>query len=102
MNAALGVAMDSPDVIPGAIAHILKRGKSEHFIGSPEKFFVKLNALFRPLVDKGLAGQLKTIRQHACTATGHTDAASPQVAHPAIKKQGEFQSSISHDYPALY
>ena len=86
MNAALGVAMDSPDVIPGAIAHMLKRGKSEHFIGGPEKFFVKLNALFRPLVDKGLAGQLKTIRQHARAATGHAEAGAPQHAHTAIKK----------------
>ena len=73
MNEALGVAMDSPEVIPGAIARMLKRGQSEHFIGGPERFFVKLNGLFHRLVDKGLAGQLKTIQHHARLATGHGD-----------------------------
>jgi len=71
MNEALGVAMDSPEVIPGAIARMLKRGQSEHYIGGPERFFVKLNGLFHRLVDKGLAGQLKTIQHHARLATGH-------------------------------
>jgi short-subunit dehydrogenase len=73
MNEALGVAMDSPEVIPGAIARMLKRGQSEHFIGGPERFFVKLNGLFHRLVDRGLAGQLKTIQHHARLATGHGD-----------------------------
>ena len=59
MNKALGVSMDSPEVIPGAIERMLKRGQSEHFIGGPERFFVKMNALFHRLVDRGLAGQLK-------------------------------------------
>jgi short-subunit dehydrogenase len=73
MNKALGVAMDSPEVIPGAIARMLKRGQSEYFIGGPERFFVKLNGLFHRLVDKGLAGQLKTIQHHARLATGHSN-----------------------------
>jgi short-subunit dehydrogenase len=71
MNEALGVTMDSPDVIPGAIAQMIRRGQSEHFIGGPEKLFVKLNTLFHRLVDKGLAGQLKTIQHHARIATGN-------------------------------
>jgi short-subunit dehydrogenase len=81
MNAALGVAMDEPDVIPGAIAKMLQRGQSEHYIGRPERFFVKLNALFSRLVDKGLSWQLATIQQHARSATGHahTDAREPQT-----------------------
>jgi short-subunit dehydrogenase len=81
MNAALGVAMDTPDVIPGAIARMLQRGQSEHYIGRPERFFVKLNALFNKLVDKGLSGQLATIQQHARSATGHihADAHKPQT-----------------------
>jgi len=70
MNEALGVTMDSPDVIPGAISHMLERGKSEYYIGRPERFFVKLNALFHRLVDKGLSGQLATIQRHARHATG--------------------------------
>jgi short-subunit dehydrogenase len=74
MNSALGVAMDAPDVIPGAIAHMLKRGQSEHYIGRPERFFVKLNALFHKVVDKGLSGQLATIQLHARSATGHAHA----------------------------
>ena len=80
MNAALGVAMDAPDVIPGAIAYMLKHGKSEHYIGRPERFFVKLNALFHMVVDKGLSGQLATIQQHARRATGH----APVDAHEPL------------------
>ncbi len=76
MNAALGVAMDAPDVIPGAIAKMLKRDQSEHYIGRPERFFVKLNALFHKVVDRGLSGQLATIQQHARSATGHAPAAT--------------------------
>lgn len=71
MNEALGVTMDSPDVIPGAIAYMLEHGKHEHYLGRPERFFVKLNALFNRLVDRGLFSQLATIRQHARQATGH-------------------------------
>jgi short-subunit dehydrogenase len=72
MNAALGVAMDTPDVIPGAIAYMLKHGQSEHYIGRPERYFVKLNALFHKVVDKALSGQLAIIQQHARSATGHS------------------------------
>jgi len=87
MNEALGVAMDSPDVIPGAIARMIKRGQAEHFIGGPEKFFVKLNALFHRVVDKGLAGQLKTIQQHARMATGHSDPDNGQDTQQPVKTQ---------------
>jgi len=79
MNAALGVTMDAPDVVPGAIARMLRHGQSEHYIGRPERFFVKLNALFHRLVDKGVSGQLATIQQHARSATGHADTATPRT-----------------------
>lgn len=84
MNAALGVAMDSPDVIPGAIAKMLQRGQSEHYIGGPERFFVKLNALFHKVVDKGLSRQLATIQQHARSATGQARTA---VRKPQTSKE---------------
>ena len=87
MNEALGVAMDSPDVIPGAIERMIKRGQAEHFIGGPEKFFVKLNALFHRVVDKGLSGQLKTIQQHARMATGHSDPDNGQDTQQPVKTQ---------------
>lgn len=76
MNDALGVAMDAPDVIPGAIAKMLQRDQSEFYIGRPERFFVKLNALFHKVVDRGLSGQLATIQQHARSATGQAHAAT--------------------------
>jgi short-subunit dehydrogenase len=78
MNAELGVAMDAPDVIPGAIAQMLKTGRAELYLGRPEKYFVKLNALFQRLIDKGLAGQLETIRRHARSATAHSQAGKQQ------------------------
>ena len=82
MNTALGVAMDAPDVIPCAIARMLERGQSEHYIGRPERFFVKLNALFNKVVDKGLSSKLATIQQHARSATGHRQASTgkPQAS----------------------
>jgi short-subunit dehydrogenase len=82
MNAALGVAMDTPEVIPGAIAKMLQHGQSEYYIGRPERFFVKLNALFHTVVDKGLSGQLATIQHHARSATGHApaDVRKPQTS----------------------
>jgi short-subunit dehydrogenase len=80
MNSALGVAMDTPDVIPGAIAQMLQRGQSEHYIGRPERFFVKLNALFHKLVDRGLSGQLATIQQYARSATGQVRTPKPQIS----------------------
>jgi short-subunit dehydrogenase len=82
MNAALGVAMDAPEVIPGAIAKMLQHGQSEHYIGRPERFFVKLNALFPTVVDKGLSGQLAAIQHHARSATVHVpaDVSKPQTS----------------------
>jgi short-subunit dehydrogenase len=82
MNAVLGVAMDAPDVIPGAIAKMLQRDQSEHYIGRPERFFVKLNALFHKVVDKGLSGQLATIQEHArsATAQAHVNVRKPQTS----------------------
>lgn len=80
MNSALGVAMDTPDVIPDAIAQMLQRGQSEHYIGRPERFFVKLNALFHKLVDRGLSGQLATIQQYARSATGQARTPKPQIS----------------------
>jgi short-subunit dehydrogenase len=78
MNAELGVAMDAPDVIPGAIARMLKTGKSELYLGRPERLFVKLNGLFQRLVDKGLAGQLETIHRHARSATAYSHTGKQQ------------------------
>jgi short-subunit dehydrogenase len=65
MNAELGVAMDTPDVVARAACDMLESGVAEAVVGWPEKFFVRLNALFPRLVDGALRKQLPVIRRHA-------------------------------------
>lgn len=65
MNKALGNAVDSPERVAKLIAKAIAAEKSTNvYIGWPEKFFIRLNALFPSLVDKALAKQLATIKRY--------------------------------------
>jgi len=65
MNEALGVAMDSPEVVAREIVQTLAAGRRERAIGFPERFFAKVNGLFPALVDRALRKQLATIVRFA-------------------------------------
>ena len=65
MNEALGVAMDSPEVVAREIVRALAAGRRERAIGFPERFFAKINGLFPALVDRALRKQLATIVRFA-------------------------------------
>ena len=52
-----GAAIDTPEAVARIIADAIEREKCETFIGQPERFFVRLNALLPSLVDRALVRQ---------------------------------------------
>lgn len=65
LNKQLGNAMDTPDIVANACHELLTQRRSgNRYLGWPERFFVKLNALLPRLVDGALRKQLPTIQQH--------------------------------------
>lgn len=67
LNEALGSSEDSPALVAEEILHAMRRRKRRHFVGSPEKFFARINQLFPSLVDRALRAKLPVIKQHAHT-----------------------------------
>lgn len=68
MNDELGTAMDDPDEVAQEVMQVIRGpANSDRYIGWPEKFFVRLNALFPQIVDSSLRKQLPTIRRFAKT-----------------------------------
>jgi len=65
MNAELGNAMDSPEVVAQALLSVLKSNGKDRFIGWPEQLFVRLNGLMPGIIDRALRGQLPIIRRYA-------------------------------------
>jgi short-subunit dehydrogenase len=75
MNEVLGNASDDPAEVAGAIVQALRGDRLENIIGWPEKFFVRLNALFPRAVDAALRKKLPTIHRYA--QQGVADAPTP-------------------------
>jgi short-subunit dehydrogenase len=66
MNGVLGTAMDDPSLVADEVMKIVGVStRSNRYIGWPEKVFVRVNALFPGLVDKGLRKQLPIIQHYA-------------------------------------
>lgn len=72
LNRALGNASDSPATVAAHILKALARNRSELHIGFPERLFAWLNGCAPGLIDRGLAGKLATIQQHAQTPSSLT------------------------------
>lgn len=68
MNAELGVAMDTPEIVGRAACDMLEQDRLDAVLGWPEKLFVRINALLPRLVDGSLRGQLPIIRRYARVA----------------------------------
>jgi hypothetical protein len=49
--------MDPPDTVAHLIANAIEDGRSEVYIGWPERFFARVNAVAPQLVDRSLAGK---------------------------------------------
>lgn len=71
LNRALGNASDSPEVVATSILTALAQDCNELHIGFPERLFAWLNGFAPALIDRGLAGKLPTIKQHASTSTSN-------------------------------
>ncbi len=65
MNAELGNAMDDPERVAEAVRRIIVRRETERFVGQPEGFFARVNAVLPGLVDSVLRRKLSVIRHHA-------------------------------------
>ena len=69
MNAELGNAADEPEVVAAAALAMLQLNKSSNrYLGWPERFFVRLNALFPSIVSGALKKQLAAILRYAKSA----------------------------------
>jgi hypothetical protein len=55
--------MDSPDLGASKVIEAIEQGRHETYIGQPESFFARLNALLPKLVDMGL--KAKTLEARA-------------------------------------
>lgn len=67
LNRALHNRSDSTEAVARQVVAALARGYGEHHFGFPERFFAWLNGVAPSLIDRGLAGKLATIKQHAPT-----------------------------------
>lgn len=63
LNERLGISMDPVESVALEIVAAMVRGRSERYIGWPEKLFVRINALFPALVDKALGKQRKILNE---------------------------------------
>ena len=50
----VGMNMDPPERVAAAITRVVQSGARDTFVGFPESFFVKVNALFPSVVDRAL------------------------------------------------
>lgn len=66
-NARFGVAMDSPTAVAAGIVRAIARGPAEHFLGWPEKLFVRINALLPGIIDRALRAQSRHINDPEVT-----------------------------------
>lgn len=66
LNRALRNKSDTPAVVARQCADLLRKGSGQRrFIGWPERFFIKINALFPSLVDSALSKKMPVIRRYA-------------------------------------
>lgn len=65
MNTALGNKSDTPEYVARQIVSAIEHDTKTRYIGWPEKFFVRINALFPGVVDGALFKKLAVIKQYA-------------------------------------
>ncbi len=65
MGEATGMNMDEPEEVATKIFEIMEEGKKEAYIGFPESFFARVNAILPGVVDRALAEQNATAKQYA-------------------------------------
>jgi short-subunit dehydrogenase len=66
MADVLKMHQDTPAQVAAQVVEAIAHGERERYLGWPEKFFVRLNALLPRLVDRALEKQVEHIRPFAC------------------------------------
>jgi short-subunit dehydrogenase len=64
LNAELGNASDTPEVVAAALVGLLDRPEAEKRLGTPESVFTRINQLAPAIVDRALRRQLPRIQRH--------------------------------------
>ena len=65
MANALKMNMDDPEIVAANIVNAIELDKDEHYIGFPESFFVRINAILPGLVDSSMRKQNTLMRVFA-------------------------------------
>lgn len=65
LNEELGNSTDSPERVAAEVFEVLVGNRRQHFIGWPERLFVRVNGLFPGIVHHALTRKLPVIRRHA-------------------------------------
>jgi len=82
LNKQLGVSTDPPTVVAEAIERALLTGRSEIFVGWPERLYRVVNAVLPGIVDRSIAKNLSVIRRYASKSSNvepQTSAAARRV-----------------------
>jgi len=69
MADALKMNQDEPDSVAASVIATIERGGREHYLGWPEKFFVRINSILPRLVDPSLIKQVDLMRPFATEST---------------------------------
>lgn len=63
MNEALGNTMDPPELVAMTLIQQVESETPRKYIGAPENFFIRMNALFPRIVDNALSKKLSVIKR---------------------------------------
>lgn len=63
MGQSVKMKFDAPDYVAGVIVDSIRADMNEAYLGWPEKFFVRLNALLPRVVDSGVSKQNRQAKQ---------------------------------------
>lgn len=65
LNEALGNSVDSPQQVAQELMTLLAGSRKHHYMGWPERLFVRINGLFPGVVHQALVKKLPIIKHHA-------------------------------------
>ena len=69
MADALKMNQDEPESVAASVIAIIERDGQDHYLGWPEKWFVRLNSILPRLVDPSLIKQVELMRPFATEST---------------------------------
>jgi short-subunit dehydrogenase len=76
MARALGMRQDEPETVAARVIRALRRNGHSHYLGWPERLFVRINSLLPRLVDGPLIRQADKMRPFADERVRHSQEAS--------------------------